>query len=236
MNTRLGHIAIACGIVAILLLACGGTDGAVGDGGGPPPEGPDAGVISEAGADAASADATNADATNADGALQGDGSPPDAAPKDDPCPAKLDVNCSTSCSGPSNCSQVACNLPVTAGYVVPDGDFPFVLRTASSPVALTPGGVPPQCTNNCGGSLVWYGLHFRIVTSTQPKVRVRVEPPWLLSSATSTADDAACMYRVRCLSLPVGSPPIVRLVVATTDPNAPARNVVVEATSDPCVP
>lgn len=239
MNTRFVHVAIACGVVAIALVACGGTasqveTGASSDGGGssPPPAQPaatpDGGVISDASA--------GADAADADGASQADGSAPDAASKDDPCPAKLDVNCSTSCGGLSECSQVACNLPsLTAGYVVPDDDFPFVVRTPSSPGALTPGGVPPLCTNSCGGPL-WYGLHFRVVTTTQPQVRVRVEAPWLLSSAWATADNAACLYRVRCMSLTVGSPPIVPLVVATTDPNAPARNIVVEATSDPCVP
>jgi hypothetical protein len=238
MNARLGHIVIACGVVAIALVACGGTVGAVGDGAGSSPAAdpaataapPDGGAISNGGDDAATADAAGAD-----GAPQADGGAPDAAPKDEPCPQKLDVNCSASCGGPTKCSQVACNLPLTAGYVVSDDDFPFVMRTPSSPGSLTPGGLPPQCANICGGAL-FYGLHFRVITTTQPQLRVRVEAPWVISNAAATADNAACQYRVHCMSLTVGSSPIVPLVVATTDPNAPARNVVIEATSDPCVP
>ena len=231
MNTRLVHVAIVCGVVCLALLACGGAhlDVDVVDGDSFPPPGEEAasrdgGVSSEAAHD---------DAASADGAPHTDASAPDAAAKDDPCPPKLDVNCSTSCGGPTECSQVACHLPsLTAGYVLSDDDFPFVVRAPSSPGALTPSSVPPRCTDSCGGPL-WHGVHFRVVTTTQPKIRVRVEPPWFVSRALATADNAAC-FRVSCMSLTVGSTPIVPLVVATTDPNAPARNVVIEATSDPC--
>ena len=229
-SRRARHIAIVSGALLVALMACGGHVDVPGGGSSsaaapaqPPAAAIDGGEISHAAADAASADS----------ALQADASVFDAAPKDDPCPSKLDVNCSTSCGGPTECSQAACSLPPTAGYAVPADDFPFVVRMPSSPGALTPGALPPKCADNCGGA-VFYGLHFRVVTTTQPNVRVRVEPPWFVSRAIATADNAACV-RVSCMSLMVNSSsPIVPLVVATTDPNAPARNVVIEATSDPC--
>lgn len=226
-----------CSVVVAVVVACGGTVGADHVEGGATPDGGPSGVgvgvagnpdpdgAATSGVDAAAADA-------ADASPQGDGSTPDATLPDDPCPPKLDVNCSTSCGGPAECFKVSSCSPGSS-IPVPDDQFPFVVRTPSSPGSLTDAF---RCFKFCTGAATsLYALSFKI-TTLQPQVRVRVEPPWRVANRPST-NDACTTLKRSCESMThITGGSAIPIVVGTDDPNAPARNVIIEATSDECPP
>lgn len=197
----------------------------------------------------ASSPAEDAGAPRQDEASVGrDGAPPppsDAAAVDadaqasggDPCPPYvIDANCSSACGGPNaDCEQVRCQMTDAASVAPPVhltswSQLPFTMRTPDHP------GVDPECDQTCTsifgqrGTAVDYGMAVWIdMPYPNYGIRVFVDPPWQMlpfdgripwCASNPAAANSYCMYERNA---------DLQLLVFTEDPNAPSRNVRIEA-------
>ncbi len=223
----------ACAAIGAVIVACGGTiEPAAGESssktpGGSPAAGTGADPSSErdGGGDVFGADAGDADAASDSGAV-------DAGWKDDPCPPKVDINCSTSCGGLTEWQKVKRCGP-NSGSSSPTL---FLSDEVPSLVVRTPSSLEPlmdafRCTQTCDGVTPLYSLTARVLSLTSG-FRVRVEPPWVVVALRTSSDDVCYGPRRSCESMSAGR--TFSVVVATEDSNAPARNVIIEATTEPC--
>ncbi len=152
----------------------------------------------------------------------------------DPCPSKvIDVNCSTTCGGDkSKCSLVTCGSTTSdpALQITNYSQLPFILRTPDKP------GVDPKCAK-CDGALP--GLYAMAVSISFPyalrPIRVTVGAPWMIGGFNRYYPHCAFDGKSGCFALKSYRSD---LVIFTTDPNAPSRNVVIdmEPASDASVP
>jgi hypothetical protein len=160
-------------------------------------------------------------ATHVEADTQGDGAADGNAASDDPCPPSLDVNCSTTCGGPSaNCYDTVCPASLSDIIQLYSTSLPFTIRTTSDPgVGFWCDGGHPVC-----GGIVRAG--FGVSNDVAPLI-VRVGPPWFISQA----DNCAFFYPEASLP-PTGCAEfsaIGSITVFTTDPHAPARNIMISS-------
>jgi hypothetical protein len=147
-------------------------------------------------------------------------------PPADPClPQSVEVNCSTTCGdGTSNiaCDALTCRPalgPEPTGIVRLKSDQRFVVRTPERP------GRNQRCEQSCSSQHAAYALAFRVETPTKA-FRITVGAPYRVDEVPngqstycpSAATHETCAVFDRAKTL----------LVWTADPNAPARNVIVE--------
>ncbi len=218
---------LVCSVTAVVVASCGSSatvQGGEGTGG----PGGTAGSKDGSASTSESQDAALADGSgeNGEGGEPGDASD-DATLQDEPCPPKIDIDCSTSCEGEKLCYEVRTCEPSTTVSIAPE-EFPFVIRTPASPGALT---WAHRCEQYCGGTIPnLYALTLNVRGA--PSIRARVEPPWRVTSRISTNE--ACGYLKHSCANLLHFGFAMTLVIGTDDPNAPARNVILEATNEPC--
>jgi hypothetical protein len=178
----------------------------------------------------------------------GDEGPPSAAdagqdtappePPSDPCPdvanpgAFVALDCDSKCPGgvAGSCDAYTCALTVTGIMGRVNGtplSPPYQFRTPEAPGALS------ACTTQCPGSGYVYGLGFQIDTAYPGAFTVKVGPPWevIKYSKLPYCTDATSFVVKTCAYL--AYPPSGYVFIMTKDPNAPARNVLVEPQPDP---
>ncbi len=152
----------------------------------------------------------------------------------DPCPSKvIDVNCSTTCGGPTtNCSDARCTAgrdPFTT-LIGSYSKFPYIIRTPDKP------GMDAVC-NSLGcepGKSVAYGVGLRIDLPYYKKgLRITVGSPWRVRQVSHSGWSPYCAREASfgsgCIYLDTS---FVDLMIDTDDPNAPSRNILIE---DPSV-
>jgi hypothetical protein len=166
---------------------------------------------------------------------------PDAPSGPDACPSyPLQINCDTECGEGINfykCEYARCRLigykdgyPVDALNVIPT-DSPYAIRTPNKP------GHWPDCYPRCDGTdvirTVAYAVGFRIERPVG-KYRITVGDPWVIEE-NGRNERMFCAYE---------SPKTARyrgcvtasdektFTVWTQDPNAVARNIVIQAVPD----
>ncbi len=188
----------------------------------------------DAGFDAVAADSrgTGPDASDFDasGSSQDGGSVPD-----DPCPTGINIsqilrNCSTTCAAQSSCSDIACQ---SASEVdLPSVDGPEYVRTPSQP------GMNVNCSVCSTSTAYSFTIRADTYQVASYHLRVTVSPPWSLATGYSATNplcyDSATA--TQCAIIAQGSStaggPYPWVYVVTNDPNAPARNIVIEQSVD----
>ena len=172
-------------------------------------------------------DATTPSDAGADSLL--DSAPGDATEDvanwtDDPCLSSttydLGANCSTTCGGPTqNCSTATCESGSPSLSITSWQQLPYVMRTPSHPAG-------DACSASCSTPYLYamFVLPNITPTSAMPGMIVTVSPPWHIGLAgTGFCPGSSADY---CKVFGAMSPDIV---IWTTDPNAPSRNVIVSA-------
>lgn len=154
----------------------------------------------------------------------------DAQVQDDPCPTTpVLLNCASDCGGPSPaCSSpgVTCSKSPTSVSAKEHKAFPWVVRTPSHP------GTDPNCAGLCSsGPPPAFGVSVDIGVPPDwvYDLRVTVSPPWrvFLSPFPEfclTGSASGCV---------VGQGASVSVHLVTDDPNAPARNALIERVPKP---
>lgn len=172
------------------------------------------------------------------GGTAGDASA-DAGPPDDPCPSQtIGLNCSYSCGGPTkDCTSptveaITCQDPSTSpGDSFPifyPTQFPFVLRTPSHP------GTDPRCTAACNPPSTVFQILIDIhanLLAPATGVKVTVPAPWKVHMVTSDFNMCIPASQPNCGADDYGSGSFIEIV--TDDPDAPARNVLIERATPP---
>lgn len=154
---------------------------------------------------------------------------------DDPCPpTPIFMDCSgqcqdltTACTDPQK--HATCSESPTYVSVEKHEQFPFVIRTPSKP------GMDPACTALCGPGSTAYGLAVRVVLPYDPVylMRVKVGAPWRILFA-QTGEYCMGGSVAEChIFTPNFAGTATNVTIVTDDPNAPARNVVVERLPKP---
>lgn len=145
---------------------------------------------------------------------------PDSSSTSDPCPKKAPgVNCSTTCLGSVilyNCERVRCGATSVTPVVVKDADLPYYLRTPEKP------GFDPLCPTGCSGGSLAYAMRVKIATSGTT-VKITVGAPWAVYDVSGVPYCPGPAHG-QCWTAVAD----YEFLVGTTDPNAPARNVLVE--------
>ncbi len=147
----------------------------------------------------------------------------------DECPGSLiNVNCSTTCGGlTSTCGQATCatndapNLQINTA-----SELPFIMRTPAYP------GVDPKCQPRCGAGDTVYGMAVQVnLTSVSGYgIRVRVSDPWTIRQFSVLQPWCSVFgHKGSCAIVPLPTP---RILIATSDPNAPSRNVYIDVAKD----
>ena len=174
-------------------------------------------------------DAARDTAPPGDSSVSVDTEPETATSAGDPCPSKvIDINCSGTCGGPTaNCAEVRCRTSTSLHTITSYSSLPFIVRTPSLP------GIDPVCAGlSCPGSVtVAYGIALKInMPFYKNGFRVTVGAPWRIRRpayfapyCTTETPSSGCMY------IDTNS---TNLLIETTDPNAPSRNITIE---DPAV-
>jgi hypothetical protein len=151
----------------------------------------------------------------------------DAAP--DPCPLEgIAIDCSNDCGGPTpNCANTAC------GVRVPSEDVIEIETTARLPMRLR----TPHLHNSGDGNCAYcghpafapsvYGMYLQ--NRTGRPLKVTVGAPWLILTRPLSLSQWFC-HRAPRLGEVEGcyAGDLSQIVIVTDDPNAPARNVVIE--------
>ena len=142
-----------------------------------------------------------------------------------PCPDHIDLNCDLAC-GPV---AQECTAPkgVCAGQYASAKPAPidaFVIRTPPHP------GTSAVCFKSCGGTDVWaLAVQLGDGSPSDPWWRMRTDSPdwWAVLKVDNPAGCVPAAPTVTCVTATEsdGSPPFF---IVTTNPNAPAANVVIE--------
>ncbi|MBI2389825.1 MAG: hypothetical protein HYV09_09555 [Deltaproteobacteria bacterium] len=147
---------------------------------------------------------------------------PDVAVDTGDC-AKLDINCSTTCGGPSpECALVDCGTTAWYRTSLRGPRDRIVVRLPDKP------GWDPNCVTMCGGveKKFAYVVSLEVQTDPGQYVRVTVPPDWYLSYGKCYTSTNTCAV------LTTGSGPYygsdLFLVAGTTDPLAAGGDVVIE--------
>jgi hypothetical protein len=208
-------------------------DGAL-DGSAAADGGPDATVVGPPGPDGgldAAADAPGDASFDAADAV-------DAASVSDPCPVGVpypapDMVCDPKCSdaGPTAaCNALKCGPTTTVMVGWDQGvhtGFPYSLRTPEAP------GIDPNCVTQCpsGGYVYGFGLNTNMPYGFGAYT-VKVGAPWEIIQASQVpyCTDAHSFPPRQCVWDDNASPD--QFYIMTKDPNAPARNIVIELQPD----
>jgi hypothetical protein len=185
--------------------------------------------------DAPGSDASPSDADGgvvSDSASPNDG-PSEAEPPPNPCyaPNLYFLSCDPACLDPTGstttCDQSKCGPTVTVD--LPDSSaLPFFVRTPNAP------GVDPTCAAECPSESWVYGLGFQL-TQIPYAWTVKVDPPWMIFVAQVGPYCANMAFTPRnCITLQPGTSGT--LFVMTTDPNAPARNILFDSANQASCP
>lgn len=187
----------------------GGTSGGGTSGGGGTSDGGStggSGGIADAGD--ASADQNAADATDSG-----------LGPNDDPCPTEpINVNCSTSCG-----SAGACKCAHYGGNGIDQ-------NLASHYVARTPSNPDGGCGWSCpadAGQAPFFWMHFALL-NVQGGYKLTVGKPWRVFASFYPDFCVTNKYANGCARLSTTGVQSIYFYVATDDPNAPARNILIE--------
>jgi hypothetical protein len=156
----------------------------------------------------------------------------DAAPSD-PCPVasySIAQNCDSTCStlSTTSCSQARCGSGGQAASISFISS-PLAVRTPDAP------GTDPDCATECPGGGVAYAMTDLLVVSKD--VDVRVAAPWAVyfQPANGPTPFPTCPLPAQtssCVHVPASATEGA-LFIVTNDPQAPARNVYIEA-GDAC--
>lgn len=205
----------------------GGTGGAAGSGG----------AAGQGGTAGAAGSSTGGEDAGADAMEAGGGGP---GPDDDPCPAQpVELDCSDQCGGPTAlCAGATCSLEPFSSVIIEDSSaYPYVFRTPSHP------GVDPACEAACQEQTYFpqtiapakYGM---IVTVNAPDdqskvLKVKVGPPWWIE-ITAESVPYYCLDWSPVQDCQVDTQATgLTVMILTDDPNAPARNVVLDLVDKP---
>lgn len=158
----------------------------------------------------------------------------DSGALDDACPTTpLYLNCDDECRGPSpECyapgSRVTCSGGATTAAVYDHAAFPLVVRTPSHP------GVDQKCIGECGESNTVFGvsLYVGVPDGSVYALRVTAPEPWRVRFS-KFADFCLDGASAGCSVYDYGTSIAVEIV--TDDPNAPARNVLLERVPKPAI-
>jgi len=145
---------------------------------------------------------------------------------DDPCPdVKPLVNCSSTCLDPQECVVSKCNSSTVGRrvyYVTPSLGGVATIRTPSGP------GVAgcESCSDGISAvaTIVLEGDSF-------DPVMYEVDPPWYIAAFGAAQGNAICEESGRPCHAQTSTEPVL---IATSDPNAPARNIRITTTFDFC--
>ena len=136
----------------------------------------------------------------------------DAAGLDDPCPAALDYNCSSSC-GPKSCYSGGC------AYF----PWPKIATSVKSKLVVRTPSKPPDrsCTDGICKHRFMMAIDYE-----WSSIRIRVGPGWKVGAASGAASVCVIPSSVKegCFFTSSYHP----VVVFTDDPEAPARNIVMD--------
>lgn len=161
-------------------------------------------------------------------AATGDGGQSPTPLPDEPCPERLDVNCSSSCTASPTtvpCDKVACFAvgALTIRALTPPVAKPFVLRTPSHP------GRDADCAQRCVPDAPAYAMSVKLeLVAVKDHVRFRVAAPWSVLEAGTPCTSGP---KATCL---ITRNRYANLVLTTDDPNAHASNAIIEDTTDDC--
>jgi hypothetical protein len=206
---------------------------------GPDPDAGTGGAAGDASLQDSAADSAVQDATPGDAPADGDAANPDGGfnPGDDPCPTgPIWLNCSDSCGKKSpECASLVCGIHMYLKEVTDPASFPIIIRTPSRP------GWIAACTAACPEKPTACAVTLPIGLPTSKDaggythgIRVRVGYPWRIQkplSMLSICLDPSSPPKCRVFS----SDAMSDLEVVTDDPNAPAKNVLIERLPNPVV-
>jgi hypothetical protein len=200
--------------------------------------GPDGSILVDGGSDGPVIlpDGAVGDGATQDGATTLDGS--DAASQTpDACPVvqgtrfiPIYMDCDPKCvrypSEATPCPQATCGPTVALSFA--QHGLPFQFRTPDRP------GVDPNCDTQCPGGQYVYGLGFQDNKNFGVAVSIKVDPPWeiIRGKQKPFCELAGDPPPTQCAIIPW---PLLfgddHIYVVTKDPNAPARNVLVDYAS-----
>jgi hypothetical protein len=134
----------------------------------------------------------------------------------EPCPTKVDYNCSSTC-GADTCGPLTCESPTTITFAT-SMPRPIVIRTPDRP--------EPNANCHCTGAMpvTSYSLHFQLYIAGT--IRIRVAPPWKIYRANSSKPLCAASEYGQCAVLTNANQYI--LIGTTTPTSSPSRNVIIE--------
>lgn len=147
----------------------------------------------------------------------------------DECPGSLiNVNCSTTCGGVTTiCSDATCSTNDTPNLKITSASqLPFVMRTPAYP------GIDPKCQPRCGAGDTVYGMavHVNLTSVSGYGIRVRVSDPWTIRQFSVLQPWCSAFgHRGACAIFSLPNP---KILIATSDPNAPSRNVYIDIAKD----
>jgi hypothetical protein len=165
--------------------------------------------------------ASDADGGASDGGRSEGGSSDGGGPlEDDPCPVGGKVfNCSDTCENPVQCRVSRCTEAPDYDSIYID-EVPAVVRTPAIPGDQNCGTCTPD-----GPSAV---ANITLRAAIEGSYKIQVDSPWYVIPAALQAPNTLCIGR-QCVWRGLS------VLIATTDPNAPARNVyITEAPPDSC--
>ncbi len=147
-------------------------------------------------------------------------------PYDDPCPADpINVNCSTSCGAKSNCGP--CSYYTGTPNPGQALGNKYVARTPSNP-SLLGGNCSWICTDAGPAPAYWMQLSFK---AAQGAFKVTVGKPWKVYVKNDLTSFGLCSvdkFSNGCFKASTIGTMDLAFYFFTDDPNAPARNIVIE--------
>ena len=203
------------------------TDSAVPDdaNGGPGPDGAADGAVADASSDSSGGSTMD---RASDVGLDG----PDGL--SDPCPNPMNAsfwfNCDTQCNPAAGdhaaCQKATCSALGTlmSGSLGQTGFPEYIIRTPANP------GTDPTCATDCPAHPWAYGISATLAADNGTPYKVTVSPPWYLVGTTTPFCTNAMFTSVTpCINFDGLVDEVVYIV--TMDPNAPARDVVIQQAS-----
>jgi hypothetical protein len=149
----------------------------------------------------------------------------DTVSADDGCPEGPSVNCSLTCEQQIDCPLTECFVPIEASrvrYASPEVGGSITIRTPSNPGTV-------GCNACDSGTSAVAAITLQGYTADP--VMYEVEAPWYLVVPSASEGHAICESRGRpCVKSPSQEP----ILVATSDPAAPSRNIRATTTFDLC--
>jgi hypothetical protein len=177
----------------------------------------DTGLVADSPSEGTRDGNAESEAGAADGTADGEADTGDGS---DPCPTQLDVDCSQSCSGPDPlCATAACAVPPAFARSPGAPLGPLTIRTPDHP------GTSATCVSSCGVGDTRYGFAITYKDALATGFRARVGAPWKIFASSNYCNIALATSGCLAFGTAQGS---ATFAIVTDDPNAPARNVVID--------